>query len=108
MTLTSLVACAFVLIRRHMRTAGTIGDIRIFQDSTAVLTTATEKRLFTTLADRHWVSGWFCSVAVNPARGGRKRFLIICASDNDPDEYRRLLRFLRMRTLPSEAQRLIW
>lgn len=73
-----------------------------------MLSTASERRVFATLATRHWVSHWFCSVTVYLAKGGDKRFLIICANVNDPDEYRRLLKFLRVRPQASETEKMIW
>jgi len=106
--LTPLVVCAFALIARNMGAARITGVIRLFPDGTAVFTTGSEKRVFATLGNHHWVSRWFCSVAIYLARGGGKRFLVICAAHNDPDEYRRLLKFLRMRTTTPEAQRMIW
>lgn len=104
----SLLAVAHVLAHRLAASPLNAGVVRIFQDHTAVLSTASERRLFATLAGRHWVSPWFCSIAVHLARGGRKRFLIVCATGNDADEYRRLLRYLRMRPATSDQERMIW
>jgi len=106
--LASLLVCAFILILRNIGATRSSGVIRLFLDGTAVFTTRSERRLFCTLGNHHWVSRWFCSIGIYLARGGRKRFLLICAANNDPPEYRRLLKFLRMRTTTPEAQRMIW
>jgi hypothetical protein len=103
-----LLAMAHLLAQRLTASPLNNGVVRIFQDNTAMLSTASERRLFATLAARHWVSPWFCSIAVHLARGGRKRFLIVCATENDADEYRRLLKYLRMRPPASDQERMIW
>jgi hypothetical protein len=106
--LSSAVIFAFVLIAVNMADSRFTGVIRLFHDGTAVFWTASEKRVFATLGNRNWVSPWLCSVPVYQARGGNKRFLVICASNNDPQEYRRLLKFLRMRAPTAASQRMIW
>jgi len=102
------LAAVYLLIRRSVASSVNSGTVRIFQDDTAMLSTGAEKRVFATLTSHHWVSPWFSSVTVRLARGGRRRFLIICRSNNDADEYRRMLRFLRIRQQASETQRMIW
>ena len=104
----TLLALVHLLANRLAASPVNTGVVRIFQDNTAMLSTASERRLFATLAARHWVSPWFCSIAVHLARGGRKRFLIVCAAGNDADEYRRLLKYLRMRPPASDQERMIW
>lgn len=104
----SLLAVTHLMAQRLAASPLNTGVVRIFQDNTAMLSTASERRLFATLAERHWVSPWLCSIAVHTARGGRKRFLIVCATENDADEYRRLLRHLRMRRPASDRERMIW
>jgi hypothetical protein len=84
------------------------GKVRLYRDNSAMLSTAIERRVFASLAERHWVSPWFCSIGVHLARGGARRFLLVCRAGNDEDEYRRLLVFLRMRPNSSEAERMIW
>jgi hypothetical protein len=104
----SLLAVTYALAHWVTTSSLNAGVVRIFQDNTAMLSTASERRLFATLAARQWVSPWFCSVAVYLAKGGQKRFLIVCAAANDADEYRRLLKFLRMRSPASDEEKMIW
>lgn len=104
----ALLAVAHLLAHRLAVSPLNTGVVRIFQDNTAMLSTASERRIFATLAARHWVSPWFCSIAVHLATGGRKRFLMVYATGNDADEYRRLLRHLRMRPPASDQERMIW
>jgi len=100
--------CAGLLLARKMTDMHNSGIVRILPDSTAMYATALEKRIFTILCHQQWVCRWFCSLAVSLAHDGQRKDLIICASNNNPDEYRRLLKFLRMRSPAAESQRMIW
>ena len=100
--------CASLLLARKMSAMHNTGIVRILPDSTAFYATAIEKRIFTILCHQQWVCRWFCSLAVSLAHDGKRKDLIICASKNSPDEYRRLLKFLRMRSPAPESQRMIW
>lgn len=103
-----LLALAYRLASRITDSPVNSGVVRIFKDDTSMLSTRSEKRVFASLAEHQWMSPWFCSIAVHPARGGRRRYLVVCAAGNDADEYRRLLKYLRMRTSASGAERMIW
>lgn len=104
----SVLAVIYLLACRVTKSSENSGVVRIFKDNTAMLSTASERRVFATLAARHWISPWFCSVAIHLAKGGSRRFLIVCATANDPDEYRRLLKFLRMSPQTAETEKMIW
>ena len=104
----STLATAYILIKWNMGQPENRGVIRVFQDGTAMLSTQTGRRIFGTLAEHQWVSPWLCSVAIYPAKGGWKRFLVVNRTNNDADEYRRLLKFLRMRPRALKADRMIW
>ena len=104
----SVLAVFYLLACRVTASSANSGVVRIFKDNTAMLSTASERRAFATLAARHWLSPWFCSVAIDLAKGGSRRFLIVCETANDPDEYRRLLKLLRMRPQASETEKMIW
>ena len=43
-----------------------------------------------------WVSRWFCVLRWADNEEGRTRTCLICASENHPDDYRRLLTCLRL------------
>jgi hypothetical protein len=43
-----------------------------------------------------WVSRWFCVLRLADDDGGRKHSCVVCASENHPDDYRRLLACLRL------------
>lgn len=102
------LALADLLANRAMAAKANTGRVRIFSDDTCMLSTASTKRVFATLSSRHWMSPWFCSVSVYHARGGRRQNLLVCAADNDADEYRRLRMFLRMRPPAADTQRMVW
>ena len=103
-----LLALVYVSANRLANSPAKTGVVRIFRDDTCMLSTGSVRRAFATLSARHWVSPWFCSVAIHLARGGRKQFLIVCAAENDAGEYRRLRMRLRMRTPDSDASRMVW
>jgi hypothetical protein len=104
----SILAVFYGMAYRVTASAAHSGVVRVFQDNTAMLSMISERRVFATLSARHWVSPWFCSVAIHLAKGGSKQFLIVCATANDPDEYRRLLKYLKMRPQASETEKMIW
>lgn len=104
----SILAVVYLITCRATAASVNSGVVRIFKDNTAMLSTGAGQRAFATLAARQWVSPWFCSVAVHPAKGGKKRVLVICAAGNSPDEYRRLLKFLRMRPQTSDVEKMVW
>ena len=84
------------------------GVIRLFADGTAWLRTLSRREVNAVQGRNGWVSRWFSVLTLYEARNGRKYYCVICAAENHPDEYRRLLKFLRMHTPPEEVQRLIW
>ena len=55
-------------------------------------------------AERSWSSRWISVLPLRELQNGRTRYGIFSASDNHPDEYRRLLLWLRLRG-PAEAPR---
>ena len=84
------------------------GTIRLFEDGTALLSTTSRRHVNAFQAPHGWVSRWFSVLVLLEADGDRKHFCLVCASDNHPDEYRRLLKFLRMHSPAEEVQRMIW
>jgi len=94
----------------HLRSShsGRSGTIRLFKDGTALLRIASMPHLNAVQGPNGWVCHWFCILTLKEADNGRKHHCVICASDNHPDEYRRLLKFLRMHSSPAEVQGMIW
>ena len=92
---------AFGLIARRLAKFHAPGRLRVFADGVGWLSdTRTDKQ-----ADRQirilnhaWVSRWFCMVPCRELDSGNRRDVMVCASDNDSDDYRRLLTALRSRS----------
>lgn len=84
------------------------GTIRLFADGTAFLRIPSRREVNAVQGPQGWATRWLSILTLQESVSGRKHYCIICASDNDPDEYRRLLKFLRMHAAPAEASRLIW
>ena len=84
------------------------GVIHLVPDGAALIHTASGQEVHAVLAPHNWVSRWICVLSLNEVENLAKRHCVICASENHPDEYRRLLKLLRMRTPPAAAQRMIW
>jgi len=84
------------------------GWVRLYADGTALLWPASGKEIYATLDAHCWVSRWLGVMTLCEPDNGPRHHCIACASDNHPDDYRRLLKFLRMRSPVAEAQRITW
>ena len=89
----------------HQSRAGTI---HLLADGGALLRTVSGQEIDAVHGRHSWVSRWFCVVTLYVVDDNTKHHCVICASENFPDEYRRLMKLLRMRTAPDEAHRMIW
>ena len=87
---------------------GRSGVIQLFPDGTALLRTVSGREINAIQGPHGWVSRWICVLTLYEADNDVKHNCVICASENYPDEYRRLLKLMRMRTPPAAAQRVIW
>jgi len=87
---------------------GRSGVIHLDPDGAALIRTASGHEINAVLGSHGWVSRWICVLSLYQPDNYAKHHCVICASENHPDEYRRLLKFLRMRTPPAVAQRMIW
>jgi len=87
---------------------GRSGAIRLYPDGAAFIRTASGQEINAIQGPHGWVSRWLCVVTLFAADSRAKHHCVICASENHPDEYRRLLKFLRMRTAPAGTQGMIW
>ena len=84
------------------------GAIQLLADGTALLRTVSGQEINTVQGRHSWVSRWICVVTLYVVDNNTKHHCVICAAENYPDDYRRLLKLLRMRTAPEEAHRMIW
>jgi len=105
--------CAGLLVLIHLvadyRAGGArySGTLRLFLDSTAVLRSRDGQETFAFQAGHAWVSRWISVVPLREPDNGARRYCLICASENRPDTYRRLMQWLRMRATTSEVQKMI-
>lgn len=87
---------AFGMIARRLAKSHPPGRLRLFADGVGwVSDTQTDKQV--RILDNAWVSRWFCLVPCRQLSSGKRQDIVVCASDNDPDDYRRLLTELRSR-----------
>jgi hypothetical protein len=105
---TLLLVLAACLVHARSEHKSRSGAIRLFADGRALLWMDSRPEINAAQGRHGWVSRWFSILTLQEAGNGRKHFCVICASENHPDEYRRLLKFLRMHTPPTEVQRMIW
>lgn len=89
------LACAWVVSERHASRHSTPGRLVLHLDGRLLLSKAGK--------DRHgipvrgaWVSRWFCIVRWSDNHNGLHHNTLVCASENHPDDYRRLLAWLRL------------
>lgn len=55
-----------------------------------------------------WNSRWLCVLSLADPAGGRPTRCIVCASENRPDEYRRLRKYLNMRHPSPAGASIVW
>jgi len=84
------------------------GVIHLLLDGTALLRTVSGQEINAVQGPHSWVSRWICVLTLSAVDNNTKHCCVICASENYPDKYRRLLKLLRMRTAPEDADRMIW
>ncbi len=106
----SILLLILVSVSVHTWSAhrGRSGAIHLYPDGTAFLHTASGQEINAIQGPHGWISRWLCVVTLFDDDSRAKHHCVICASENHPDEYRRLLKFLRMRTAPAGTQRMIW
>lgn len=60
------------------------------------------------LAENAWAVRWFCVLKLVDPDCVNCRYCVVCASANEKDEYRRLLKYLNMRSPEENLQRTNW
>ena len=93
------------MITRRLARLHAPGRLRLFSDGVGWMSDSqadkqADKQI--TLLDHAWASRWFCMVPCWQLDSGKRRDVMVCASDNDPDDYRRLLTALRSRSRDEE------
>jgi hypothetical protein len=84
------------------------GSIDLIQDGTALVETREGRRFQAQLKENAWATRWLCVLTLFEQESGRHYYCVICASENSPDEYRRLLKYLNMRTSTAIHQKATW
>lgn len=96
MVLALLVPCAF-LLRRADRRRHRPGLVRINPDGTARLRLAEGPEIRAVLKQNAWTCQWFSVLLMFEPEINKHYHCFVCASANTAGDYRRLLKFLRMR-----------
>jgi hypothetical protein len=100
-----LVALAIHFRSSNMNGRGTIC---LQQDGTAQLLTPDGHKASAVLHANGWATRWLCVLRLYESAKHRHHYCVICASENPPDPYRRLLVNLRMRSSDATVRRTIW
>lgn len=77
------------LAKCHQRTT-----LKLFYDGSAAIGRPGDVAL---QGETGWASRWVCIVPISETVGASARQFLVCASNNRADDYRRLLRWLRLR-----------
>jgi len=102
--LLALVCSAFTAHVLSVRKSQS-GLISLAPDGAAQVESYEGKQSEARLKENNWMSRWFCVLAMFEPDSNRRYYCVICASENTPDEYRRLLKFLNMRTSEAHLQK---
>jgi len=84
------------------------GRVTLFHDGIAQILISDGKVADVLLKENAWLCRWLCVLAMFEPDSGRHYYCVICASENSSDEYRRLLKFLNMRTSAASIQKVTW
>ena len=99
---------AFGMIARGLARLHAPGRLRVFADGVGWVSdnrTGQQAEKQIRVLDHAWASRWFCMVPCRRLESGNRRDVMVCASDNDPDDYRRLLTALRTRSCAEKPGR---
>ena len=104
-----VAACALALTAwRGGRGRDPAATLQILPDGAIRLEVADDGPLPASLRGNPWTSRWFSFLTLFESGSGIQYHVVICASINPPDEYRRLLQFLRMRGSSTDTPRNLW
>jgi len=92
----------------HSRADCRSGTVILHLDGASRVLTRDGKTVRARLNETAWVSRWLCVLKLFEPRRSKLYHCVICASENTPDEYRRLLKFLNMRSSATMHQKATW
>ena len=101
------LATLYSVMRWLSRQKAGRGLLRLYEDGAARILRSRHSR-DAVLAGGAWVSRWFAVLALREFPNGRCRRFLVCRSENHPDDYRNLLKFLRMKPVAADRHRMIW
>ena len=106
----AIVLLLLVALAIHFRSSkiNGRGTICLQQDGTAELLTPDGHKARVVLHANGWATRWLCVLRLYESEKHRHHYCVICASENPPDPYRRLLVNLRMRSSDANIRRAIW
>ena len=84
------------------------GWFELLQDGTAQMRFRDGNKSLALLQENAWATRWLCVLTLFEPDSGSNYHCVICASESKPDEYRRLLKFLNMRTSTATLQKAHW
>lgn len=87
---------------------GRCGQVMLFQDGIAQIFFSDGKVADVLLKENAWISRRLCVLALIEPDSRRQYHCVICASENATDQFRRLLKFLKMRTSAASIQKVTW
>lgn len=91
------LAMASWAIRRNTPKAALPGTGDLYPDGTASATLEGENTLLE-YSGHAWVTRWFSIIAFRESDSGKPCSWLVCAHNNHPDDYRRMLGYLRLRS----------
>ena len=106
----AIVLLLLVALTIHFRSSNKngYGTICLQQDGTAQLFTRDGQKARVVLPANGWVTRWLCVLRLYESEKHRHHYCVICASENQPDPYRRLLVNLRMRSSDANIRKAFW
>lgn len=105
LTLSALLLVHFVSTFKMRRNCPS-GPVRLFRDGAALLRLEGDD-IAAVQSDHAWTSRWICVFPLRKSASADIIYCMVCASNNQPDNYRQLLAWLRMRNAPGD-QGFIW
>mgnify|MGYP001817075049 CR=1 FL=1 len=86
----------FAATRRRSRESARRGQLRLSRDGGMQFWNGAAAETRAEREGNAWVSRWVSVVPGRETRSGRIHYWVVCASDNEPDAYRRMLVWMRL------------
>jgi hypothetical protein len=81
------------------------GSLELLQDGTMHMRFHDGKKSLALLKENAWAIRWFSVLTLFEQDSGRHYHCVVCASENAPNQYRRLLQYLNMRIPTANLQK---